>query len=78
MAVRHVRDVARDRSGRTVAVCLREPGGPLVLLDDVIEDIGVGRHEYVVDAGGSVGRLVVVHGPGGWPVGNKQAIPLLP
>lgn len=65
MAVRHVRGVARDRSGRTVAVCLREPGGPLVLLGDVIEDIGVGRHEYVVDAGGSVGRLVVVHGPGG-------------
>ena len=54
MAVRHVRGVARDRSGTTVAVCLREPGGPLVLLGQVIEDIRVGRHDYVVDAGGSV------------------------
>lgn len=66
MAVRHVRGVARDRSGTTVTVCLREPGGPLVLVGEVIEDIRVGRHDYVVDAGGRVGQLVLVHGPSGF------------
>jgi hypothetical protein len=65
MGERRIRGVVRDRNGLTLAVCLQEPGGPLVVLRDVIADIEQGRNSYIVDAGGRPTRVSVVHDPDG-------------
>jgi hypothetical protein len=45
----------------TLAVCLRAPGGLVVNLAEVIDDITTGRNVYVVDAGARPARVNVVH-----------------
>ena len=61
MSLRRIRGVVKDRGGLILAVCLREPGGPVVNLAEVIDDITTGRNSYVVDAGAGPARVGVVH-----------------
>ncbi len=84
MAFRWIRGVVKDRHGIILAVCLREPGGPVVSVTQVVDDLTAGRNSYVVDAGASPARINVVHeggrtylrtSPDADPANNLDALP---
>ncbi|WP_066586660.1 tyrosinase family protein [Cellulomonas timonensis] len=65
MGVRHIRGAVRDRNGVTLALCLGEPGAPVVSVGQVIDDVDARRHTYLVDAGPRAASVRVVRDPDG-------------
>lgn len=84
MVLRRIRGVVKDRRGLILAVCLREPGGPVINVGEVIDDITTDRNSYIVDAGTRPAHVDVVHEsgrtylrtrPDADPANNLDALP---